>query len=158
MLAKITLAPGQIGYHDALSNVHLTLAEPTAVVPTGANTTHLKKAVKDGKILLISGTLSSTVNHRELKQKEVAAFTKHVGGIKRPVINQNVVNARKEAAKKAEVKLEKKVETPKKETVKPVVEAPKKEVVKPDVKEVKKEVPVKKETKEEPKKFDTKKK
>ena len=152
MLAKITLAPGQIGYHDALSNVHLTLAEPTAVVPTGANTTHLKKAVKDGKILLISGTLSSTVNHRELKQKEVAAFTKRVG-IKRPVINQNVVHARKEAIKKEETP---KVEV-KEEVIKPVVET-KKKIVKPVIKEVKKEMPVKKETKEEQKKFDTKKK
>ena len=106
MLAKITLAPGQIGFHDALSNIHLTVANPTAVVSVGANTEHLKEAVKDGKILLLTGTLSSTLKHREVKQKESIQFAKRMN-LRRPVVNQNVVDSRQ---KKVEIKTEVKTE------------------------------------------------
>lgn len=106
MLAKITLAPGQIGFHDALSNIHLTVANPTAVVPVGANTEHLKEAVKDGKILLLTGTLSSTLKHREVEPKESIQFAKRMN-LHRPVVNQNVVDSRQ---KKVEVKTEVKTE------------------------------------------------
>ena len=115
MLAKITLAPGQIGFHDALSNIHLTVANPTAVVPVGANTEHLKEAVKDGKILLLTGTLSSILKHREVKPKESIQFAKRMN-LHRPVVNQNVVDSRqKKVETKQEVKTEptKKVETSK---------------------------------------------
>lgn len=133
MLAKITLAPGQIGFHDALSNIHLTVANPTAIVPVGANTEHLKEAVKDGKILLLTGTLSSTLKHREVKPKESIQFAKRMN-LHRPVVNQNVVDSRQ---KKAEVKTEVKVEP-----VKTVEETPKvkpeskKEIKKPEIKKV----------------------
>lgn len=130
MLAKITLAPGQIGFHDALSNIHLTVANPTAVVPVGANTEHLKEAVKDGKILLLTGTLSSTLKHREVKQKESIQFAKRMN-LRRPVVNQNVVDSRqKKVGIKTEVKTEpiKTVETLK---VKPEV---KKEIKKSKIK------------------------
>jgi hypothetical protein len=132
MLAKITLAPGQIGFHDALSNIHLTVANPTAVVPVGANTEHLKEAVKDGKILLLTGTLSSTLKHREVKSKESIQFAKRMN-LRRPVVNQNVADSKqKKAEAKTEAKAEpvKTVETPK---VKP---EPKKEIKKPEIKEV----------------------
>lgn len=132
MLAKITLAPGQIGFHDALSNIHLTVANPTAVVPVGANTEHLKEAVKDGKILLLTGTLSSTLKHREVKSKESIQFAKRMN-LRRPVVNQNVADSRqKKTEVKTEVKVEpvKTVETPK---VKP---EPKKEIKKPEIKKV----------------------
>ncbi len=115
MLAKITLAPGQIGFHDALSNIHLTVANPTAVVPIGANTEHLKEAVKDGKILLLTGTLSSTLKHREVKPKESIQFAKRMN-LHRPVVNQNVVDSKqKKVETKQDVKIEptKKVETSK---------------------------------------------
>lgn len=110
MLAKITLAPGQIGFHDTLSNIHLTVANPTAVVPVGANTEHLKEAVKDGKILLLTGTLSSTLKHREVKPKESIQFAKRMN-LHRPVVNQNVVDSRQ---KKVETKQEVKTEPTKK--------------------------------------------
>lgn len=132
MLAKITLAPGQIGFHDALSNIHLTVANPTAVVPVGANTEHLKEAVKDGKILLLTGTLSSTLKHREVKSKESIQFAKRMN-LRRPVVNQNVADSKqKKTEAKTEAKAEpvKTVETPK------VNPEPKKEIKKPEIKKV----------------------
>ena len=126
MLAKITLAPGQIGFHDALSNIHLTVANPTAVVPVGANTEHLKEAVKDGKILLLTGTLSSTLKHREVKPKESIQFAKRMN-LHRPVVNQNVVDSRQKKVETSKVKPEvkkeiKKFETKKAEPIKSVKE------------------------------------
>lgn len=132
MLAKITLAPGQIGFHDALSNIHLTVANPTAVVPVGANTEHLKEAVKDGKILLLTGTLSSTLKHREVKPKESIQFAKRMN-LRRPVVNQNVVDSRQ---KKAEAKTEAKAEPVKTVEIPKVKQEPKKEIKKPEIKKV----------------------
>lgn len=130
MLAKITLAPGQIGFHDALSNIHLTVANPTAVVPVGANTEHLKEAVKDGKILLLTGTLSSTLKHREVKPKESIQFAKRMN-LHRPVVNQNVVDSRQ---KKVETKPKVKTEPTKTvETLKAKAEV-KKEIKKSETK------------------------
>lgn len=133
MLAKITLAPGQIGFHDALSNIHLTVANPTAVVPVGANTEHLKEAVKDGKILLLTGTLSSTLKHREIKPKESIQFAKRMN-LHRPVVNQNVVDSRQ---KKVETRTEVKTEPTKiVETLKAKPEV-KKEIKKSETKKSK---------------------
>lgn len=132
MLAKITLAPGQIGFHDALSNIHLTVANPTTVVPVGANTEHLKEAVKDGKILLLTGTLSSTLKHREVESKESIQFAKRMN-LRRPVVNQNVADSRQ---KKAEVKTEIKAEPVKMVEVPKVNPEPKKEIKKPEIKKV----------------------
>lgn len=132
MLAKITLAPGQIGFHDALSNIHLTVANPTAVVPVGANTEHLKEAVKDGKILLLTGTLSSTLKHREIKSKESIKFAKRMN-LRRPVVNQNVADSRQ---KKVEAKTEIKSEPVKTVEIPKVKPEPKKEIKKPEIKKV----------------------
>ena len=130
MLAKITLAPGQIGFHDALSNIHLTVTNPTAVVPVSANTEHLKEAVKDGKILLLTGTLSSILKHREVKPKESIQFAKRMN-LYRPVVNQNVVDSKQ---KKVEAKTEVKTEPTKTvETLKTKPEA-KKEIKKVETK------------------------
>lgn len=130
MLAKITLAPGQIGFHDALSNIHLTVANPTAVVPVGANTEHLKEAVKDGKILLLTGTLSSTLKHREVKPKESIQFAKRMN-LHRPVVNQNVVDSRQ---KKVETKQEVKTEPTKNVKMPKVEPEVKKEIKKSETK------------------------
>lgn len=105
MLAKITLAPGQIGYHDPVSNVHLTLANPTAVVPMSANTTALKEAVRAGTIMLLFGTLSATLDHKELREKEVLSFSKRMN-LHRPVVNPNVTTVVKP------VVIEEKIEEP----------------------------------------------
>ena len=102
MLAKIMLAPGQIGFHDALTNVHLTVSNPYAVVFPEMNTTYLKEAVKKGQIVLVCGTLTSIVNHKELNEKEEKELLKFLKQqkLKHPTLNQNVLYEKEQADKK----------------------------------------------------------
>lgn len=53
----ITLAPGQAGFYDELTGVHLNLSNKEARILSSANTMGLVKAVKAGKILVVSGSL-----------------------------------------------------------------------------------------------------
>lgn len=53
----IALAPGQAGYYDELSGVYLTLAKKEASVGASVNTVGLRTAVKEGKIIVVSGSL-----------------------------------------------------------------------------------------------------
>lgn len=55
----IELAPGQVGYYDDLSGIHLSLADKRAKVSKGVNTERLIKAVQAGKIKVVSGSLGS---------------------------------------------------------------------------------------------------
>ena len=60
-IAKICLAPGNIGFYDPLSRIHLTLGSPTAYVPSGTNCASLRRNVRNGVIRLIEGTLGPDV-------------------------------------------------------------------------------------------------
>ena len=62
-IAKIALAPGQLGYFDEISRIRLTAAHPTADIMVGTNTTQIKNDVKKGKLVLLYGTLASTTQH-----------------------------------------------------------------------------------------------
>lgn len=62
----ISLAPGQAGFYDELTGIHLNLSNKEARVPYSANTMGLIKAVKSGKILVVSGSLGlETVDYVE---------------------------------------------------------------------------------------------
>ena len=60
-IAKIWLAPGNIGFYDPLSRIHLTLGAPTAYVPSGTNCASLRRNVRNGVIRLLEGTLGPDV-------------------------------------------------------------------------------------------------
>lgn len=60
-IAKICLAPGNIGFYDPLSRIHLTLGAPTAYVPSGTNCASLRRNVRNGVIRLLEGTLGPDV-------------------------------------------------------------------------------------------------
>ena len=64
MIARITLAPGQIGYYDEVSQIRLTAGSPSADITPGVNTTQLRHDVHAGKIRLVYGTLTPTVSTR----------------------------------------------------------------------------------------------
>lgn len=61
-IAKIKLAPGNVGWYDSLTNIVLTKAQPEAIVYSGKNVINIKKAIKEGKVLLQEGSLSSYKN------------------------------------------------------------------------------------------------
>ena len=57
IIAVVKLAPGNIGWYDALTGIHLTLARPTSNVYSGSNTTNLTKALRGRVIELVTGSL-----------------------------------------------------------------------------------------------------
>ena len=67
MIAIIRLAPGEVGFYDDLTAIHLTRAKPERAIFAGMNTKNLRKGVRYGRILLVSGSLSP-----KTKAKEVA--------------------------------------------------------------------------------------
>lgn len=60
-IAKIALAPGQVGYYDKYSRIHLTLGKPEAIIYSGTNCAQIRRSIKAGTIRLISGTLGEQV-------------------------------------------------------------------------------------------------
>ena len=49
-IAVIRLAPGQVGYYDELSRIHLTIGNPERAIYAGTNCSQLRKSVKSGEI------------------------------------------------------------------------------------------------------------
>lgn len=56
-IAVIRLSPGQVGYYDELSRIHLTSGNPERAIYAGTNCAQLRKSVKSGRLRLISGSL-----------------------------------------------------------------------------------------------------
>lgn len=56
-IAVIRLSPGQVGYYDELSRIHLTIGNPERAIYAGTNCAQLRKSVKSGRLRLISGSL-----------------------------------------------------------------------------------------------------
>ena len=58
-IAKIRLAQGNVGFYDSLTSIRLTKAAPEAIVYSESNVANIKKAIKEGKVVLKEGSLSS---------------------------------------------------------------------------------------------------
>lgn len=72
-IAEIKLSPGQVGFYDELTNIHLTIASPFGQVYRGMNTSRIKASVASKKLILLSGTLSlDEVIANEAKLAETA--------------------------------------------------------------------------------------
>lgn len=69
-IAKIKLAPGNVGWYDSLTNIVLTKASPEAFVYPNKNTINIKQAIKEGKVLLKEGSLSSYQKQQVLKREQ----------------------------------------------------------------------------------------
>ena len=59
-IAEVRLAPGQVGFYDDLTNIHLTLTKPYANVYQGMNTSGLQRSVNSKRLLLTWGSLRPT--------------------------------------------------------------------------------------------------
>lgn len=57
VIAEIRLAPGQVGYYDDYSRIYLSAAKPLAKIYAGTNTTQIRKSIRSGRLLLVSGSL-----------------------------------------------------------------------------------------------------
>lgn len=59
IIAVIQLQPGQGGYYDDLSRIHLTIGNPRANVYAGTNCTQLRRSLKAGRLKLVTGSLGT---------------------------------------------------------------------------------------------------
>jgi len=59
VVATIRLAPGEVGFYDEYTRIHLTYAKPEAFVFAGMNVTQIRNSVRSGRLLLKSGTLGA---------------------------------------------------------------------------------------------------
>lgn len=60
-IAVVQLSPGEVGYYDELSRIHLTIGHPSEAVEAGTNCTQLRRSVKSGRLRLVSGSLGAEV-------------------------------------------------------------------------------------------------
>ena len=57
VIAIVRLAPGMIGFYDPLTGIRLTLSEPEAEVYEGGNYTRIRKAIANGELELVEGSI-----------------------------------------------------------------------------------------------------
>lgn len=60
-IAKIRINAGNPGWYDPLTNIHLTITRPEALVYEGSNTTNIKRAVSFGLVHITEGSLNEEV-------------------------------------------------------------------------------------------------
>lgn len=122
-IAVIQLAPGEVGYYDELSRIHLTIGHPTEAVEAGTNCTQLRHSVRSGRLRLVSGSLGAEVPPFKFVKRGERYFLAH---------NDNAAPSIVVAKPKEETAEIKAVEAPAK------AEAVKEEPVVEEVKETKK--------------------
>ena len=66
-IAKIRINAGNPGWYDSLTNIHLTITRPEALVFEGSNTTNIKRAVSFGLVHVTEGSLDTEVKVEESK-------------------------------------------------------------------------------------------
>ena len=108
-IAKIRLAQGNVGFYDSLTNIRLTKAAPEAIVYSESNVANIKKAIKEGKVVLKEGSLSS-LQIKPIYKREVeidtAPKTKKIVEKKKPEKIENQPKKVTTVKTKKEVKQE----------------------------------------------------
>ena len=115
-IAKIRLAQGNVGFYDSLTSIRLTKAAPEAIVYSESNVANIKKAIKEGKVVLKEGSLSSLqiepIYKREV-EIDTAPKTKKIVEKKKPEKIENqpkkvtTVKAKKEIKQEQPATVEK---------------------------------------------------
>ena len=118
-IAKIRLNPGNVGFYDEVSRIHLTLGRPEALVPSGTNCANLRRGVKAGTISVVEGSLGRDIP--PLKVVQVGSkyyLASNAAEASKPVIKEEVkpaTAAKAEPVPKVEPPAENKDEKPKQE-------------------------------------------
>ena len=60
-IAKIRINAGNPGWYDPLTNIHLTITRPEALVYEGSKTTNIKRAISFGLVHITEGSLNEEV-------------------------------------------------------------------------------------------------
>lgn len=131
-IARIRINAGNPGWYDSLTNIHLTISRPEAIVFEGANTTNIKKGVAHKLISVVDGDLDVTSVTAEEKQ-ETTKLVREV--VSQPIVQEEVIEE-VTPVEETEVKVEEAIAEP----VEQIVEETTEEVVeeKPKKKSTKK--------------------
>lgn len=75
VIGIVKLAPGEVGFYDEISKIHLTMSRPKANVYDYMNTAKLVRAVRGKVLMLVAGSLNATrsINEEQPVVKEVKA-------------------------------------------------------------------------------------
>lgn len=110
-IANIRIAAGNPGWYDSLTNIHLTIARPTAFVYEGQNVTNVKNAIRHRIVSLIEGDLEPISS----KIKETPEVEEVRDVIETPVVKEEQQQPKQQKVVKEETVKE---EQPKQEKVK----------------------------------------
>lgn len=69
IIAVVRLMPGQVGFYDPLSRIHLTMGAPEKAIFVGTNVSQIKKSIRSGRLKLVSGSLDSGVATMKIVSK-----------------------------------------------------------------------------------------
>lgn len=69
-IARLRIAVGNPGWYDSLTNIHLTITKPEALVYEGQNTSNIKLGVAHKLIYIVEGSLDA-VKQDVLEKDEV---------------------------------------------------------------------------------------
>lgn len=111
-IAKIRISAGNPGWYDPLTNIHLTITRPEALVYEGQNVSNIKLAVTHKTIYVVDGELEPKVIIQEpVVQEEVREVVKpaieekiekevKVEEPQEEVVEEEVIEEEKKTAKK----------------------------------------------------------
>lgn len=100
----VKLAPGEVGFYDEISRIHLTISRPQAEVYDYMNTAKLVRAVRNKVLVLVAGSL----NAARVMNEEPVVKTRNISA---PVVEEKVEIAEPQVAMFAEEIVEPKVES-----------------------------------------------
>ena len=67
IIATVRLAPGNVGYYDPITGIHLTITSADREIYRGMNTANLRRSVKMGVLQLVHGSLVEPEKPVEIK-------------------------------------------------------------------------------------------
>lgn len=72
IIARVKLAPGEIGYYDSYSRLYLTMQNNIADIYSDTDCTQIKRSVASGRLLLLSGSFTEPIKPaKNMPAKEV---------------------------------------------------------------------------------------
>lgn len=142
-IARIRINAGNPGWYDSLTNIHLTISRPEAIVYEGSNTTNIKRGVAHKLISVVDGDLDITSVTAEEQAEVEPKSVREVAF--QPIVQEEVIEE-VTPVEEAEVKVEETITEPVEEIVEEITTEEAVETVEETTEEVVEEKPKKKST------------
>ncbi|MGM9543925.1 MAG: hypothetical protein ACI3T9_02970 [Romboutsia timonensis] len=136
IITSVKLAPGNRGYFDPLTGMNLSISNNIGYVREDDNIDNIRKAIKEGKILIVGGQLPPAITIEPVKEQSKPEIPKvKEVKIKKPVKEKKTNNTKKKEKEKeiTEITIPVGIAKTIKEEIKQ--DEPKEEVIKDTVKD-----------------------